>query len=114
MFEGIVNFQNIEFEESADDEDGESVDVDVITRSINSELLLTDDATGLVVAKGIKHIQVTIREDPDNGDEFVDRIDFLTVVWEQSPNCEEQRTVDLNSESKFLDVSRSSSSRSRK
>ena len=114
LFEGIVNFQNIEFQESADDENGESEDVDVITRSINSELLLTDDASGKVVAKGVKNIQVTIREDPDNGDEFVDRIEFLSVVWEQSPNCEEQRTIDLNNDSKFIDISSGSSSRSRK
>ena len=81
---------------------------------LSSELLLTDDASGKVVAKGVKNIQVTIREDPDNGDEFVDRIEFLSVVWEQSPNCEEQRTIDLNNDSKFIDISSGSSSRSRK
>jgi hypothetical protein len=90
--DGIIAVEDMEWEDS--DENGDNYDT--IVRKISGDVSIENES-GTIVASGTKEIQVTIIEDPDTGDESVQSMDKVELVWHQDPDdCLEMRAVDLN------------------
>jgi hypothetical protein len=89
--DGVINFEDVEYDvDSFDDAEGNVVPEEVrIERTFHDKVFLKEKETGIMVAKGTKITRLTIIE-PDSGDEHLDRIDQVSIVWDQD-DCESFR-----------------------
>jgi hypothetical protein len=103
--DGNTEFMNIgrwryEFEEveikkdSYDDAKGTKVPSEIIIeRTFHDKVLLEEAESKMVVATGEKITHLTL-VDPDEGDEYLDRIDQVDIIWDkQKQNCGQIRSI---------------------
>jgi hypothetical protein len=108
IVDGVLNYEDVEYAVDAYD-NAQGIEVpyeERIERTFHDRVFLEEVEHGTVVATGTKVTRISIRE-PDGGDKFLERIDQISIEWDQDNDC----TVLKSASENFLYVSEGGGSR---
>jgi hypothetical protein len=96
--DGVINYEDVEVDvDSYDDENGIEIPSEIrIERTFHDKVVLEVAESKVVVATGWKVTHITILE-VDSGDEHLDNIDTVEIVWDQeTKDCAQIRDITLS------------------